>query len=196
VALESAFRELARKIFEVGEALSGLRSHLIEDAHLIDKRSLTAQMGDAAQACIGWQFEALTAAGEAKLAAGYPLDLEKARRALVVCQEKFDQARASFEAHLASDERLDNLAELKEFKAKYPNEAEAKQWGKWVTSVLSGLKCCRTALQEAQVALTRCWQELAEKIGLSSVSVQTRVVGQEIHKMNVMAEEWNPEGGT
>ena len=196
MALEVTFRDLVQTVRDLGDALSGLKSHLVHDAHPADKRSLTEKLGEAAEACSGWQFEALTAAGEARLATGYPLDLDKVRRALVLCQEKYDEARKHFEANLASDEQMEYLTEIKTSKERYRSEREADQWDMWATSVLSGLKSCRKAFPEVQIGLTRCWQELAERVGANSVSVQTRVVGQEVRHMSVHAEKLGVEGST
>jgi hypothetical protein len=54
------------------------------------------------------------------------------------------------------------------------------EWSSWVTSVKQGIGHCRQPVEDAGKALAECWQEIAERVGMTSVSVRTTNIGQQI----------------
>ena len=54
------------------------------------------------------------------------------------------------------------------------------QVGDWAGSVKHGLEQCRQPIDAVGKALAACWQEIAERIGTTSISVQATNIGQQI----------------
>jgi len=80
-----------------------------------------------------------------------------------------------FTANLVS---YDRVSDLTTFGAERRGE-----WPSWVTSVKQGIDHCRFPLEEAGKALSECWQEIAERAGSTSISVQTTNIGQKIGRV-------------
>ncbi len=66
--------------------------------------------------------------------------------------------------------------------------SERRAWLPWANTVKFGIDQCRPALEQTSKALAACWQELAERLGMVSVSVQT--IGQQI---KMQAKTLDPE---
>jgi hypothetical protein len=86
MTLEAAFEDLCMLLEKLHEGFIGLRTTVVEDRPLDGDSVLVDVFGDAAEELLGWLDEALVAAGEGRQAATYPIDLERARRALTTCQ--------------------------------------------------------------------------------------------------------------
>jgi hypothetical protein len=53
-------------------------------------------------------------------------------------------------------------------------------WLPWANSVKQGIEDCRQPQEAVSLALAACWQELAERLGTISISMQATNVGQQI----------------
>jgi hypothetical protein len=62
--------------------------------------------------------------------------------------------------------------------------------------VKQGVEHCRQPLEDAGKALAECWQELAERVGMTSVSVRTKNIGQKIVAKASEPKEMAQEGLT
>jgi hypothetical protein len=67
------------------------------------------QFGDAVDDSLGWLQESLAAAVEAQHAVEHPVDIDRARRALANCQERFHRVEQRFASDLVSYEKLKDL---------------------------------------------------------------------------------------
>jgi hypothetical protein len=113
--------------------------------------------------------EARKAALNAQRAVVHPTDLDRARRALTLCQEHFHHIEKQFAVELVSYEKLRELARL---------GRERRSWLPWANTAKLGIEQCRPPLEKISTALAACWLELAERLGMVSVSVRT--IGQQI----------------
>ena len=57
-----------------------------------------------------------------------------------------------------------------------------------------GIEQCRDPLDESSKALAACWEEIAERVGMTSITVQTTSIGQKIvsalkGELEVVSEE-------
>jgi len=120
----------------------------------------------------GWVKETLHHARIAEKSVRHTVELEKARHALIICQERFQRIEELFFGKLVSYEGLN---ELINFGAERRGE-----WRSWVTSVRKGLEMCREPLDDVRKKLAECWQEITERVGMTSVSVQNTSIGQNI----------------
>lgn len=172
MALEATFRELFIQLRRLNDTLVALRLTVGEDKPRNGEVALVDHFEDTILDLMGLLDECLKSARTAQKAVGHPLDMDGARRALAKCQESFHRIEQQFSADLVSYEKLKDLASL-------GNERRG-EWLAWAGSVKHGLEQCRQPLDGASKALAACWQEIAERVGMTSISVQATNIGQKI----------------
>jgi len=172
VPLETTFRELSGRLRMLHDMLVALRLTVDEDKPLHGKSALAENLGDGILQVMGTLDDCLKTAAAATHAVGHPLDLDRARRALMLCQEQFHRVEAEFQEQLGSYDKLKDLACL--------GRERRGEWAAWAGSVKSGVDQCREPLEATRKALSRCWEEIAERVGTTSVSVRTTNIGQKI----------------
>jgi hypothetical protein len=172
VALEPAFSELYDRVCDLQCALGDLSVSASEDKPLGDSPLLADQLSDAAEELRGWLEEVSLAAYGACQALVHPADHEAARRALAVCQENFNTFVRRFITELAHYERLAELVRL--------GQRQRGEWKAWAGIVRGNVERCHEPLHAVTLALFRCWQEVAEAAGRTTVSVQTKNIGQQV----------------
>jgi hypothetical protein len=186
VALEATFRGLSVCLHHLNDALNELQVTL-GDKPLDDESALADSVETVVLDLMGTLHEARRAALNARKALGHPPDLDRARRALTLCQERFHRIEQQFASDLVSYEMLKELARL-------GNERRA--WLPWASAVKQGIEQCRQPLEQTSTALASCWQELAERLGTMNISVQATNVGQQITLSRSRAGDLEAEGVT
>jgi hypothetical protein len=171
MALQPALRTLSKELHALHEALMALRVTSVEDKPLNDDVVLVDLWGDAADDLLGWVEGAQAAAAEAQQAAAFPVDVQRAWRELSVCQERFSHVQQRYSGDLATYERIDELMHF--------GRQRGGEWESWANGVRLALDDCRPALYTAGQAISACWQEIGERLGMWSVSVQTTAIGQQ-----------------
>jgi hypothetical protein len=136
---------------------------------------------------LGTLHEARRSAVEARKAVGHPIDLDRARRAMTHCQERFHRVEQLFASELVSYEKLKELARL-------GNERRA--WIPWASTVKLGIEQCREPIEQTSTSLAACWAELAERLGMVNISMQATNVGQQITAPKLGVEDLEVEGVT
>lgn len=180
MALDATFRELTAQLRKLHDMLLALRLTVVEDKPVKGEAALVDQMEDTILDVMGSLDECLKAAGAAQKAVGHPLDLDRARRALATCQDQFHRIERQYSNDLAAYEKLKDLAGL--------GNTRRGEWLPWSGSVKDGIEQCRQPLDGVSNALTGCWQEIAERVGTTSISVQTSNIGQKIITKSTDAE--------
>jgi hypothetical protein len=168
VALEATFRGLSFCLHQVHDALNELQVTL-GDKPPDDESALADALETTVLDMMGTLHEARSAGLNARKALGHPPDLDRARRALTLCQDRFHRLEKQFASDLVSFEKLKELARLGSMR---------RAWLPWANTVKQGIEQCRRPLEQTSKALAACWQELAERLGTVNVSVQT--IGQQI----------------
>jgi hypothetical protein len=171
MAFEATFRELQVSLLKLHDALNTLQVAL-GDKPPDDEAALADGLENAVLDLMGVLQEARKAALKARTAAGPPVELDRAWRALTVCQEKFHDMERQFAAGLISYEKLRELARL--------GKERGGEWLPWAGSIKQSIEDCRQPLEEVSRTVARCWQEVAEHAGASSVSVHNTTIGQRI----------------
>ena len=110
MALERTFADLQRHLRILQEALEALGTTVDEDKPTRDDVVVASRLSDDLLAIRGLLEEALGAADDACRATIYPLDGERARRALTTCQQHFHRFAHSFSFELACYDRMDDLS--------------------------------------------------------------------------------------
>jgi hypothetical protein len=188
MALEAAFADLTSRLRELRDVLQGLRLTTAEDRPEHGAVVLVETVGDVVENLAGQLEEALQAADKARRAAGPPLDLNRARRYVTVSQEAFHVLLQSFYAEFFS---YDRVAPLVQF-----GKERGREWMAWVESVRHGTERCQPLLEAVTEGYFRCWQEMAERAGSSTVSVQSTSIGQQISAAVPTEKEIEVEGLT
>jgi hypothetical protein len=169
--LETAFRDLNVHLQQLRDALLGLRL-VTEDKPLEGDAVLVDIFGDAAADLLGWLEDGLIAANAGLQGLDQRIDVERSRRELTNCQERFNRIAHRFSSDLLSYERI---AELKRLGRQRQGE-----WLAWAKSVKQALDACKQPLYDVSQTLFSCWQEMTARPGLISLSVQATNVGQQI----------------
>ena len=170
MALQKSFRDLCIRLQELQEVLEAVNTTVEEDRPRRKDVVVASSLGDAVLAVRGILEESRAAADDACEAVGHPLDMDRARRALTTCQERFHRFAAEFSHDLAAYERLADLASVA--------QERGRDWASWVNVVKQGLEQCQVLVEEGREALFLCWQDLAERLGTASVSVQNTNIRQ------------------
>lgn len=170
MALEKTFRELSAQLRRLGDRLQELEVTVVEDRPPANDAAIVDSFEDAVADLRGWVEEALKAAEMAERAVEHPMDIDRARQTLTVCQERFHRIEKDFAVKLVSYERMKDLTSF--------GGERRSGWPSWVTSVKQGIEHCRQPLEDAGKALADCWQEIAERVGMTTISVRNTNVGQ------------------
>jgi hypothetical protein len=169
MALEPIFQQLDVRLHKLYDALKAL--HLTTgDTPANDVSALAEGREHLVFDMLGTLHEAKRFALQACKAVGEP-DLDLARKALTRCHERFHRVEQMFANELASYEKMREVTQL---------GAERRVWQAWVDMVKIGIEHCRDPLELVNQAIAECWGELAERLGLTSISVRNHVVGQKV----------------
>jgi hypothetical protein len=171
VALEATFRELSVSLHQLHDALDALNVTLGDEPEA-GGSALADGFENIVLDLIGALHQGRRAALHARRAVTPPMDIERARRSLANCQDRFHQIEQEFAANLASYEKLTELARL--------GTERGEQWRLWANSVKLGIEQCQPCLHEASKALAGGWKELVEHGGKTSISIRTENLGQKI----------------
>jgi hypothetical protein len=171
VTLEATFRELFAELRKLQDMLIAVRLTL-GDKPVRGEAALVDYLEDSILDMLGFLEESLKAARSAQKAVGDAPNLNAARRALTVCQQRFHRVEQQYAAELVSYEKLKDLASL--------GSERRGEWLPWSNSVKDGIEQCRLPLDGASKALATCWQEIAERVGTTTVSVRSINTGQKI----------------
>jgi hypothetical protein len=170
VALETTFRDLWARLND----LIGVMNEFHVSVGFTPPHEETAvadDLGEASLHLIGILHESLGPVGQARQAVTNDPDLNRARKTLAICQEHFNRFEKDFPALLSSYKQLTELARLAN---------ERPEWTHWAANMKQGIEDCREPMAAVRVAVAACWQELAERVGMNSVSVHNTSVGQRI----------------
>ncbi|MGI8567741.1 MAG: hypothetical protein ACR2KT_00940 [Methylocella sp.] len=183
MTIEQTFRDMLCRLRELQETLDALGTTVDEDKPRKDDVVVASILSDAVLAGRGFLEEALQAAEEAHRAL-----LDGTRRALIRCQKQFHRFAAHFASELGSCDRIDDLRNV--------GRERGQEWLNWVTVVKQVLERCRELLEEARNALFLCWQELTERMSVTSVSVCTTNIGQQFSARESIREMPEQDGVT
>jgi hypothetical protein len=172
MAIEAAFQHLEATLIAARETFASLRLTVVEDKPLRDEVVLVERLADLIDDLIGWLDEAVAAGADGRAAVCHPLDGYRAREALARANDRFIRLEYKFFAEGVSHEEVSELTQF--------GRRRGREWLGWARTVVQALEQCRPSVRELDEALLQCWRELAERLGASTVSVQTTNIGQQI----------------
>ena len=176
MALRVELENLGCQLERMHEVFSDLRRLLDDHPSEGDKVLLLDSFGDSVEDLLGWMEESLQRCAPLLPSKtdgrGNDFDANVARQALVVCQALFNQQMHCFLVDLVSYEKV---AQLLQF-----GRERGGEWQTWAKGIKMELENCQQHLFLTSQVLFRCWVELAEWVGITSISVRTTNVGQQI----------------
>ena len=175
MSLRTEFQGLCAQLESLDETLSRLRTAIDDHPGSGAAPHLLDSVGDAVEDTRGWLEEALALAatvGANQERGPNGFDVNRARQALVFCQEQFNRIMSRFTFDLVSYDRVAQLVRL--------GRERRGEWQTWAGLVKQELEGCQQQLYDTNQALFRCWLEIAERVGMTSVSVHTTTIGQQV----------------
>lgn len=176
MSLRTEIQSLNAQLESLHEALSGLRTTIDDRPPQGATVILLDSLGDAVEDTLGWLEEALGLVSplveETGQKSGANFDVGRARQALVFSQEQFNRITGRFMFDLVSYDNVSQLMQL--------GRERRGEWQAWAGVVKGDLERCQQHLYDMGQALFRCWLEIAERVGMTSVSVQATTIGQQI----------------
>jgi hypothetical protein len=172
MAIEAAFTQLMTHFTAMRDALQSLSLTVIEDRPPQGELMLVDRLGNLVEDLRGWAEEGYASATQARQAVSHPPDLHRARQALAVSNERFISLEYRFYGEVVVHHMIGELKRL--------GSRRGPEWPGWSKSVVQSLDACRTPLRTLDEAFLQTWQELAERLGTRSVSLQTTNIGQQI----------------
>jgi hypothetical protein len=173
MTLKAAFAGLDEKLQDFRRALDDLLWAVVQgQPEAKQGHALVDRYDTTTTDLLGLIEEAVAAVKEGRQSREDQIDPAGARRALIICQERFNRLSHSYYSELVSPEAMEALNSLV--------QEDGKEWWQWVNGVKDGLEWCRQPLYDVNQALFQCWQELTEGPGLVSVSVNASSMGQQI----------------
>jgi phage tail protein X len=161
MTLERAFQTLWVRLRAARDSLDSLRMTIVEDRPTEGDAALVDLLGDVTLDIHGFLEEALSAAEEGLFALSRDGDLDRARRALGVCQERYSRLFQRYATDLVRYERIADVARL--------GRERGGEWRGWARGVRAALDACTEPLFEANQALVACWQDLAERATVAAM---------------------------
>jgi hypothetical protein len=174
VSFRVEVENLGSQLERMHEVFSDLRRLLDDHPSEGDKVLLLDSFGDTVEDLLGWLEESLQRCAPllpAKAGEANDFDANLARQALVVCQDLFNRQMHRFLVDLVSYEKVAQLLKL--------GRERGGEWQTWAKGIRMELESCQQHLFLTSQVLFRCWVELAEWIGMTSISVRTTNVGQQ-----------------
>jgi hypothetical protein len=163
MTLKNSITTLNQALQALSERMEELRLTIQEDHPLQEASALVDLFGDAVEDCQGWLQDARQIALEQQGKLDTQPDLLHIRRALPACQELLGRCEQRYH-HLIA---YDSLREMLNF-----GRRRGGEWQVWTTSVKESLESCQPYFDEIHQALFFCWNEIADRVGALSVSIQ------------------------
>lgn len=185
MAIEAVFLNLTRKFDAMREALQILALTAIEDRPSRGEVLLVERLGNLVEDLRGWAEEAREAAGQASDALAHPADLNLGRQALAEANKRFIRLEYRFFGEAVAP---GTISELQRF-----GRQRGREWLSWTGGAVQALEACRSPLHELDEALLLAWQELGERLGSRSLTVQTTNIGQQIAPPPTRRAGWQAE---
>jgi hypothetical protein len=135
-----------------------------EDEHSLATRyidgitDLVAEVKDALSIC-----QALSVA---------PPNLAQASHGLMACQDQYNKIARRLSGDFLSYQAV---AKLRRF-----GRERGGAWSDWAGQIRKALNRCCRPMDNLSQAIFHCWQEIADRIGMATISVQTHTIGQQI----------------
>jgi hypothetical protein len=170
MTLEAVFNDLSRKWDRLAEELDDGLLWAITQTKPEEEHELATQYLDMTTDLISTAREGLEAARAPSSNGTFNTGL--ATQSLLRCHERYNALADLFNSRMASYARLRHLRRF--------GRQRGRAWRDWAAHVRKGLEHCRGPMDDLNRALFDCWQEIAERADLTTISLRFTTVGQQI----------------
>jgi hypothetical protein len=170
MSLEAVFNDLAVQWERLTDELDHGLLWAITETKPHEEHELANQYCDMATDLITAAREGLEASRAPTTNGAFNSGL--ATQSLVRCHERYNAMADLFNSRMASYSQLRRLRRF--------GRERGRTWRDWADHVRKGLEHCRGPMDEVNRALFRCWQEVAGRTELTSISLQFTNVGPHI----------------
>jgi len=177
MALEKTFEDLYERLLALEKVLEDFANAVLHGKPADEDHHLADRLWDAVAEMQGRSKDAKDAAADARKAVELPINLELAWRKLKACQQSLNQLSRQFPTEVASDKHVEELirvADLMTLRSEHP------EWAGWVNVQLVHLGETREKILDATDGALLCWEEIAERAGMTNVSMHATNIGQQI----------------
>jgi len=168
MTLEAAFKDLSGRWQALHEQLEQDLLWAALETKPDEEHALASRYVDGITDLVA---EARQAAADSRRLAEAPPDLAQAGRGLLGAQRRFARVAQRLSADLLAYPRLRKLRRF--------GRERGGAWRAWAVQVHHALERCRAPLADLGQALLQCWEEVAERVGMTVVSVHSSSVGQQ-----------------
>jgi hypothetical protein len=183
VPLEAALDDLGKKLKELHDSIDAI-GIAVGDAPSSEPSAVVDRFKETVEELISRAGEARATAKRAREVTETTADLHRVRRALTSSQEDFHRILWTLYQEFLSYEKMAELARLA--------SGRGKEWIPWSSLMKDVLDKQSEQLRSVSDAYFLCWQEIAERVGTMSVTVQVTNVGQQITARKADEAEINP----
>lgn len=169
MALQASLQDLATRLTGLSDRLAELQVTVLQDSP--SEIALADGLSGVVDDLQGWVQDSLDALSST-LGGAPQSDLESIVESVSRCRVALLEVLRRFSADLAAQHRLEQLTAV--------GRERGGDWGLWARGVKEAVDRCDAALQQALGALLGCYQEVAERVGAGSMSVQATAIGAEI----------------
>jgi hypothetical protein len=169
MALEREFRELCQRLDAMRTAMEDLSVCVRVDRPSGSDVAFLDTLADRTEDLSALLGEAADSAAIGHQASKHPLDPDRARLALGLCQDRFNALARRFASELATYDIVTDLAGAA--------DERGGEWPGWVASVREELRRCQTLIDDVNQALLACWEDVAERAARGSIHVQSTSIG-------------------
>lgn len=177
MGMEATLYTLEVCLHNLRETMASLYTTVVEDRPLgpadapQDTPALVDILGNSAEDLTGWAIEALGNIRESQ-AALHRGDLDGLRRTMATCHQRTTHITQRLFVDLLPYERVADIVRV--------GRTRGGEWRAWALSVKHALDACRQPMFDLQQAEYECWQEIAERSGRQSISIQATSVGKQV----------------
>jgi hypothetical protein len=170
MTLEAAFKDMSERWQALHERLEQDLLWAALETKPDEEHSLASRYVDGITDLVA---EARQAAADSRGLAVGPPSVTLASRGMLAAQRHFTRVARRLSADLLAYSRLRKLRRF--------GRERGGAWKDWAGEVHRALERCRQPLADLDAAMLQCWEELAERVGMTVVSVQTSGVGQQFN---------------
>lgn len=171
MSVAGAFSALTERGTALGANLSALRITLVEDRPQGREIPLMVEhLGDRAEELCGTLQEMWKCMHDAEQALSAENNLDKARQALIGCQNEFTRMLCD----------AARLLDIEAYRERQRLRRRSRQWQAWIATVEQALAPLHSALCALSQALGDCWIELSDYLAARGNTANATIHGQNI----------------
>jgi hypothetical protein len=180
MGLKASFQQLQSELILLRDSLKALDLTIREDKPLLGDVLLVDRLEDAVTDLTGWLEEAVEIAEQNKKSLEWSGEINSVAKALCAIHDSVNRIGAALSFDIAGYESIRTLLSM--------GRERGGEWRPWTKAVKTAIDRSLQTLRDVNNAILRSWQELADRLAMGSISVQSTNIGQQITVENDRVE--------